>query len=159
MQLTVRDVLALPELVAGRPVVVAAEQALDRPVRWVHVAEIADVAPLLRGGELILTTGVAWPRSESRLRRHLEELSDVGVVAVVLELGRRYDAVPPAVVAVAETRGLPVVALRKEISFVGVTERVHQLLLDAREEMLAFANLAHRTFTALSVRAASTQEV
>src|SRR5688500_4295055 len=56
MQLSVRDILALPELVTGRPVVVAAEQALDRPVRWVHVAEIADVAPLLRGGELILTT-------------------------------------------------------------------------------------------------------
>ena len=159
MQLTVRDILALPELVAGRPVVVAAEQALDRAVRWVHVAEIADVAPLLRGGELILTTGVAWPRSESRLRRHLEQLSDVGVAAVVLELGRRYDAVPPAVVAVADARGLPVVALGREISFVGVTERVHQLLLDAREEMLAFANLAHRTFTTLSVRAASTQEV
>lgn len=159
MQLTVQDILALPELAAGRPTVVAAREALDRPVRWVHVAEIADVAPLLRGGELLLTTGIAWPRSDARLRRHVDQLADVGVAAIVLELGRRYEQVPPVVVAAAEARGLPVVALRREISFVTVTERVHQLLLEAREEMLAFANLAHTTFTSLSVRAASTQEV
>ena len=39
MQLTVREILALPELTAGRPEVVAAEDGLDRAVRWVHVAE------------------------------------------------------------------------------------------------------------------------
>ena len=159
MQLAVQDLLALAELAAGRPLVVAGAEGVGRPVRWVHVAEIADVAPLLRGGELILTTGVAWPKADARLRRHIEELADVGVAGIVLELGRRYTAVPPVVVEVAEARGLPVVALRREISFVTVTERVHQLLLEAREEMLAFANLAHTTFTSLSVRAASTQEV
>src|SRR4051794_41828861 len=98
MQLTVRDILALPELSAGRPVVEAGAAALDRAVRWVHVAEIADVAPLLRGGELILTTGVAWPKAVARLKRHIEQLAEVGVAGVVLELGRRYDVVPPVVV-------------------------------------------------------------
>jgi purine catabolism regulator len=159
MRLTLRDILELPEVRAGDPLVVAAEQSLDRVVRWVHVAEIADVAPLLNGGELILTTGVAWPKAERRLRQHVEELAEVGVAGIVLELGRRYDEVPAVVVAAAETAGLPVVLLRRETSFVSVTERVHRLLLDAREEMLAFANLAHQTFTALSVRAATTQEV
>jgi purine catabolism regulator len=159
MRLTLRDILALPEVRAGDPQVVAGEASLDRPVRWVHVAEIADVAPLLRGGELILTTGVAWPKSDKRLRQHIEQLAAVGVAGIALELGRRYAVVPPMVVDAAAAADLPVAVLRQEISFVTVTERVHQLLLDAREEMLAFANLAHQTFTALSVRAASTQEV
>jgi purine catabolism regulator len=159
MQLTVREILALPELKAGRPTVVAGAESLDRAVRWAHVAEIADVAALLRGGELILTTGVAWPKSDARLRQHIDQLASVGVAAVVLELGRRYEEVPAVVVETAAGHDLPVVALRREVSFVTVTERVHQLLLEAREEMLAFANLAHATFTALSVRAATTQEV
>jgi hypothetical protein len=30
-------------------------------VRWVHVSELADIATLLRGGELVLTTGIALP--------------------------------------------------------------------------------------------------
>jgi purine catabolism regulator len=156
---TVRGVLDLPELVAGAPQLLAGEASLGRAVRWVHVAEIADVASLLRGGELILTTGVAWPASATRLRRHIKELADVGVAGVVLELGRRYQEVPAVVVEVAEREQLPLVALRQEISFVTVTERVHRLLLDAREERLAFANAAHEAFTSLSVRAASAQEV
>jgi purine catabolism regulator len=159
VQLSLQEILALPELAAGRPQVVAGAAHLARPVRWVHVAEIADVAPLLRGGELILTTGVAWPRAEARLRRHVQQLAEVGVAGIVLELGRRYAEVPAVVVEAAEANGLPVVALHKEISFVTVTERVHRLVLDARDELLAFANLAHETFTSLSVRAASTQEV
>ena len=56
---TVADLLKLPELAAGRPRVVAGAKGLQRPVRWVHVAEVPDIAPLLRGGELILTTGIA----------------------------------------------------------------------------------------------------
>ena len=159
MEHTVGGILALPELAAGEPRLVAGAASLDRAVRWVHVAEIADVAPLLRGGELILTTGVAWPTSDKKLRRHIEELAEVGVAGVVLELGRRYQQVPQVVVDVAEAMQLPVVELHREISFVAVTERVHRLLLDAREERLAFANAAHETFTSLSVRAASAQEV
>jgi len=54
---TVADVLRMPEVRRGHPRVVAGQGALGNPVRWVHVSELADTAPLLRGGELVLTTG------------------------------------------------------------------------------------------------------
>ena len=38
--------------------VVAGEAGLDRPVRWVHISELADPTPWLSGGELLLTTGL-----------------------------------------------------------------------------------------------------
>ncbi|MBK3638924.1 PucR family transcriptional regulator, partial [Streptomyces sp. MBT97] len=41
--LSVRQVLALERVLAGEPEVVAGAGQLDRPVRWVHVAEAADV--------------------------------------------------------------------------------------------------------------------
>jgi purine catabolism regulator len=41
--------------------VVAGADRLGTPVRWVHAIELADVAHLLRGGELVLTTGIALP--------------------------------------------------------------------------------------------------
>ncbi|MFP3570588.1 PucR family transcriptional regulator ligand-binding domain-containing protein, partial [Paraburkholderia sp. SIMBA_030] len=37
----------------------AADGALTRPVRWVHSSEVLDIAPLLRGGELLLSGGQA----------------------------------------------------------------------------------------------------
>ena len=43
---TVSDVLALPVIRQGRPKVVAGSSGLDRRVRWVHVAEVADIAHL-----------------------------------------------------------------------------------------------------------------
>lgn len=53
---TVRDVIGLPVVQAGDPEVVSAEN-LDCPVRWVHVSDMPDLAGLLHGGELVLTTG------------------------------------------------------------------------------------------------------
>ena len=69
-QLTVRDVLREDAVLAGQPEILVGDDALTVPVRWVHVSDSADVARLLVGGELILTTASAWPTTTlySRLR-------------------------------------------------------------------------------------------
>ena len=85
---TVADALALPVIRQGKPRVVAAHGALDRRVRWVHVAEVADIAHLLRGDELVLTTGIALPDEADGLARYVDELADVGVAGIVVELLR-----------------------------------------------------------------------
>jgi purine catabolism regulator len=54
MALTVSDILGVPGL-ALRPL--AGEASADRPVRWVHLSELEDPTPWLKGGELLLTTG------------------------------------------------------------------------------------------------------
>src|SRR5437764_531549 len=51
----------------GEPRVVAAAHRLDTPVRWVHAIEFADAARLLRGGELVLATGIALPEEGALL--------------------------------------------------------------------------------------------
>lgn len=43
---TVARILALPELAAGLPEMLAGESGLTNEVRWVHVAEPADIARL-----------------------------------------------------------------------------------------------------------------
>lgn len=52
---TVDDVLRLEAVRRGQPRVVAGGDRLGNRVRWVHVAEITDIAHLLHGGELVLT--------------------------------------------------------------------------------------------------------
>ncbi len=54
---TIRSILAGPAVQAGQPEVLSGSTRLDRPVRWVHVSEVREVADLLEGDELLLSTG------------------------------------------------------------------------------------------------------
>lgn len=56
--ITVARALGLPALRRGLPEVVAGQELLERPVRWVHAGEVPHIAALLKGGELLLTTGL-----------------------------------------------------------------------------------------------------
>ncbi|MBF6173898.1 PucR family transcriptional regulator [Nocardia blacklockiae] len=156
---TVADVLAMPVVRAGRPVVVGGAAGLARPVRWVHVSELPDVATLLAGGELVLTTGQPLVRGESEVVRYLEALAGVGVSGLVVELGETVAEVGPGVAAAADRLGLPVVALHRITRFVEVTEAVHRVIVADRYAELEFAHSVHETFTALSVRRASLAEI
>ncbi|HEY6792493.1 MAG TPA: PucR family transcriptional regulator ligand-binding domain-containing protein, partial [Trebonia sp.] len=78
MPLSLREVLALDAVRAGEPVVVAALDRLDVPVRWVHAAELTDVGRLLRGGELVLSTGIALPAAASGLTEYVASLAGAG---------------------------------------------------------------------------------
>jgi purine catabolism regulator len=144
----------------GRPEVVAGADALSNPVRWVHVSELADIAHLLKGGELVLTTGVALPLDGAGLGGYVKDLAGVGVAGLMVELGRRFiGSLPPALARAAERAGLPLVALRKEVRFVEVTEAVHARIVDAHLEELRRSERLHAVFTDLSLEGASVAEV
>ena len=152
---TLREVLLTAEIQRGGPKVVAGARSLDRPVRWVHVSELADIAHLLEGGELILTTGIALPTERRELQRYAEALTQVGVAGVVIELGRRYAELPAALVEAAERRALPLIALQHEIRFIRVTEAVHAAIVDRHLDTLRRAQEIHDVFTNLAVEGAS----
>ncbi|MCC9307082.1 PucR family transcriptional regulator ligand-binding domain-containing protein [Kitasatospora sp. RB6PN24] len=157
---TVARVLDLDVLRRGLPQVVAGADRLDRPVRWVHVSELPDVAGMLQGGELVLTTGIALPDDREGLARYVRELVEVGAVGLVVEFGRRYfDTLPRALVHAAEQRGLPLVVLRREIRFVAVTEAVHALVVNAQLEQLRASEAVHQVFNELAVEGAEPAEV
>jgi purine catabolism regulator len=157
---TLEHVLSLPALRSGDPRVLAAAQNLSREVRWVHVSEVSDIASLLEGGELILTTGIALPESAAALAQYVRELSQVGVAALAVELGRRYrTSLPRELVDVADEVGLPLIELRRETPFVAVTQAVHTLILDARMQELIASDEAHNAFTELTVAGHGPQQV
>jgi purine catabolism regulator len=157
---TVAQVLELEPVRRGQPRVVAGQQRLATPVRWVHAIELADAARLLRGGELVLTTGIALPAADDRLAAYLRDLAGIGVSAVAVELGRRYrGGLPPALVAEAEACQLPLVMFEREIPFIEITEAVHALILDDQLAQLRAANRLHGVFTELAVAGAALDEI
>ncbi|MEV4574399.1 PucR family transcriptional regulator ligand-binding domain-containing protein [Nonomuraea jabiensis] len=157
---TIADVLALETVRRGSPRVVAGADRLDTRVRWVHVGEIADLAHLLRGGELVLTTGVALPEDPEKLADYIGDLASVGASGLIVELGRRFvKELPPSVVKRAEEHGLPLIVLDRETPFVQITESVHARIIDIQLEELRASEQLHEVFTELSVEGASPAEV
>ncbi|WP_375386145.1 PucR family transcriptional regulator [uncultured Microbacterium sp.] len=155
---TVAEVLELDTLVRGDPIVVAGAAGLARHVRWVHVSEIATIAGLLRGGEMILTTGIALSNNTAELARYVDGLADAEISAIIVGLGPRFQhPLPAAMLAAADRHSLPLIALRRTTAFVDVTEEVHSLLVDVQVQELQASESIHVIFSDLAVQGSKPQ--
>jgi purine catabolism regulator len=155
----VGDALKLPELRRGVPEVLVHEAGLGAEIRWVHAGEAPDIASMLKGGELLLTTGMGIGHSAAAQRRLVEELVERRIAALVLELGTSFREVPDGLVRAAKDRGLCLIVLHRQVRFVEVTEAIHRLLIDQGGEMLRSADQLHRRFTALMLGGAGVPEI
>jgi purine catabolism regulator len=148
-RITVAAALQLPALRRGLPEVVAGRGGLDRTIRWVHAGEVPHMASLLRGGELLLTTGMGIGPRATDQRRFVAELAARQVAALVIELGDTWPALPPALVAAAEQHGLALVELHRAVPFVAVTEAIHTEIVNHHYELLRRAEELQGRFTEL----------
>src|SRR6476659_3562613 len=151
MSLTVGEVVALPVLQQGVPLVLS-ERRWHEPIRWVHVSDVADLSTLLQGGELVLTTGAPLSSAPSS---YLRGLAGAGALGVVVELGGAVATVPQSVANLAKHLDLALVALRRQIKFADVTEVVHRRIVAAQYDEVAFDRRVHEAFTELSMKRAS----
>lgn len=145
--ITVRRALELPGLHGGLPEVLAGADRLDRTVRWVHAGEVPHIASLLKGGELLLTTGYGLGARPAEQRAFVRTLAERGIAALVVELGPRFTRLPAALVDTARAAGLPLVQLHREVPFVAVTEEVHTEIVNGHYALLQRAEEVHRRCT------------
>ncbi|MEU4151856.1 PucR family transcriptional regulator [Streptomyces sp. NPDC026659] len=145
--ITVRRALELPGLRGGLPEILAGGDRLGRTVRWVHAGEVPNIASLLKGGELLLTTGYGLGTRPAEQRAFVRTLAERGIAALVVELGPRFSRLPAALVDTARATGLPLVQLHREVAFVTVTEEIHTEIVNGHYALLQRAEEVHRRCT------------
>ncbi|MFD3381911.1 MULTISPECIES: PucR family transcriptional regulator [unclassified Streptomyces] len=145
--ITVQRALELPGLRGGLPEILAGADRLGRTVRWVHAGEVPNIASLLKGGELLLTTGYGLGTRPADQRAFVRTLAERGIAALVVELGPRFTRLPAALVETARTAGLPLVQLHREVPFVTVTEEIHTEIVNGHYALLQQAEEVHRRCT------------
>lgn len=145
--ITVRRALELPGLRSGLPEILAGGDRLGRTVRWVHAGEVPHIASLLKGGELLLTTGYGLGTRPADQRAFVRTLAERGIAALVVELGPRFTRLPAALIDTARTAGLPLVQLHREVPFVTVTEEIHTEIVNGHYALLQRAEEVHRRCT------------
>jgi PucR family transcriptional regulator, purine catabolism regulatory protein len=144
MSLTLGDLVAMPEL---KLQLHTSGPDVDRVITWVHVSELVDPTPFLTGGELLLTTGLAFDPGTTRATHdgqpgYVERLRTAGVVGLGFGTGLSHDDVPADLLASAGRRGLPVVEVPRQTPFIAISRAVSNAI--AADEYAAVT----RTFVA-----------
>jgi purine catabolism regulator len=144
MAVTVTDILDVP----GMPLrLLAGEERTDASVRWVHASELEDPTPWLKGGELILTTGMNVGETPAKQRAYVQRLSRVGAAGLGFGLGFSYDATPKALVAAARQEGLPLFEVPYPVPFIAITEAIFTRILAEQYDTLQRAVEAEHVLT------------
>src|SRR2546430_886894 len=104
-------------------------------VRWVHSSELADPTPWLRGGELLLTTGIQLDTPKPQ-RELIAKLAEHDIAGLGFGTVFSHKRVPAALLAAARERSFPVFEVPYELPFIAITERAFAQLVDERYELL-----------------------
>ena len=120
----------------------AGEAGLDRPVRWVHISELADPTPWLSGGELLLTTGMALSDAGSQ-RAYVERLAAHDLAGLGLGTGFAHPEPPAALCEAAAALGFPLFEVPYAVPFIAVTEKAFSHLVNEHYAVLQRALSAH----------------
>lgn len=136
LMITLAEVLALHSMSAADPVVCSnVPGTLKRVVRWVHSSEVLAIAPLLRGGELLLSGGealLALPADEQE--NYVESLAKRKIAALAVQTAGRAGSLPDGLVAASNAHGLPLIDLRAEAPFVDIAESVNRLVVNEQAD-------------------------
>ncbi|MFE2998753.1 PucR family transcriptional regulator [Nocardia sp. NPDC059246] len=154
--LTFAELLRMPPLRSAAPEVLCGASSLGQAVRWVHAGEASDVGLLLRGGEVLLTTGTACGVRPDDQRQFVDVLASQGVLGLVLELGAVFHTVPEAVLARATELDFPLVVLHRPVRFLEVIEAAQQRILTDQQGALTRVEAVHRDLMALMMEGADT---
>lgn len=102
----------------------AGADAAGRAVRWVHVSELPDPTPWLRGGELVLTAGVHLPDEAAQFRAYALRLAEFGVAGLGFGIAPIHQRVPPALVTACDEAGLPLLEVPASVKFIAISEAI-----------------------------------
>ncbi|MCU6481028.1 PucR family transcriptional regulator [Arthrobacter sp. A2-55] len=147
--ITLAEVLASQAMSAADPWLCSnVPGTLQRVVRWVHSSEVLEIAPLLRGGELLLSGGealLALPAKEQR--DYVRSLAGRNIAALAVQTAGQTATLPDGLIDAANDHGLPLIELRTVAPFVDIAEAVNRRVVNEQAD-------AHQVVDAVSRRIA-----
>lgn len=126
----VRELLTL---IGPSAKVLTAPHRLDREIRWVHTTDLPDPGPYLRGGELILTSGL-WHHEPGDSDRFIAALASKGVPALGVALFPGY-ALPEGLLEACTEKDILLILL-PDVPFRDITETVMTRVMSERQEAM-----------------------
>ena len=151
------DALGLSSLAGSA--VVAGRGGLERDVRWAHVVDMPDPAPWVGPGQLLLTTGYAWPVEPEAERRQLEALAGRELAGIGLAVPTYLERFSEHARVHAERLALPLLEIPWDVPFARITEELHRELLSAQQRAIERSEEIHRALTRAATEGTTLHEL
>jgi purine catabolism regulator len=142
--ITVQDILEIPDLNLK---LLAGGKSVSNPVRWVHIAEVPDPTPWLKGGELLLTTGYGLTGSAEKQVDALKRLIDHNLSGLGVGTGFTFDKVPEALIKLADEYNFPLFEVPYHVPFIAITEAVSSKIVNEQYALLQRSLAVHEKLT------------
>jgi len=149
-RVTVADVLERPLFQHAE--VIAGNNGLHRPIRWVHILEEAENGHFLNGGELILATGLGFGQDANKRRSYLAELIQRKAVGVCIEIGVYVDEISTELRELADEHDFPVIVFHQPVRFVDITLDLHERIVNGQMAALRDLESYNRGLQKLSLQ-------
>lgn len=131
--LTVADVL-MKKLFSNAKLLAGAQGQLN-VIKWVHIVENMDAAKLLKGNELILTTGIHLKNNDD-FHHFIHQLIVSNSAGLCIELGHSIQKIPDCIQQLATDYQFPLIIFHQEVAFVEITQEIHGILINQQYGMV-----------------------
>jgi purine catabolism regulator len=126
---------------------VSGGRGLSNRIRWAHVSELGDPTPWLKGGELLLTTGMGVGATPARQRAYIHRLTRAGLAGLGFGTGFSHGRVPRPLARAAEEAAFPLFEVPYEVPFIAITEAVFTRVAAEQYDVLSRSLEAEHVLT------------
>ncbi|WP_279365789.1 PucR family transcriptional regulator [Microbacterium testaceum] len=137
------------------------DDALDRPLSWVHSSDLPDPTPYLEAGNLLLTNGAQFsPDPDAdEARAYCRRLRELGVAGLGFATDIIHDRVPEAVLRAGEAADLPIVEIADRAPFIRIIRFVADIIAAEGAARLSWLLDAQRAVARAAVRDDGLREI
>jgi purine catabolism regulator len=117
--------------------ILAGHEGIHRIVKWVHVVEVTSMRNLLKGHELILSTGIAWKDNPELFRSMVLEFLENKAAGLCIEMGTYLSEIPAEVIEMANEHQFPIIVFQNQVPFVEITQDIHSVIINQQYQKIS----------------------
>ena len=133
------DTLSQASVVAGRG-------GLDGVIQWTHIVDFPDVAPWVRKGDLLITTGFAFKDDPNGYLELIPVLAEKGLAGMIVA---EIVHIPRSVIRLADELDFPIITVPWKVRFVELTRAIHERILSEQYALIDHSFHIHKVLTDL----------
>lgn len=133
MGISCRGIMNLPY--ANQFRLLAGESGLSNEVQWVHSLEEPRYAQWLKGGELVILTGVVTGDDPDKLRALFLKLHEQQAAGVVVSLSAFIPRVPRELFPLCDALGLPLFQVPAQVRIIDISQSICRAILQRKRRV------------------------